>query len=239
MVDGSLTDEFASRLDLFRPELTRAARQWFIDQLVSYVRTQKPPDERAAVLQRLKDAKALAQRCVDTLARYAKRADAGVTVLALAPVAAYGAIGLHPDVFLDGDNSDLLEFVAVRRRSAVDRMRWDVSKDLIYPGQVIQPGDLLEQAPSMHATGQIEIGHLDRSFEPGSRFISAGRPEFHIVTNTGPLDSQFEQIFVPMPWDQLEIGDHKPKVRVRGMDVAGRIEAAGTRVSVFCSEFGA
>jgi hypothetical protein len=387
MAEDSLLDELVGNGKLYAPELSRAARRWFTQRLLAYVRTRSPADERAEATRLLDVARAQALRCTKALSAFAAGPGAGLTtVVELAPVAAYGAMALYPEVFLGVDQGDLLEFTVVRRCRAVDRMRADVNdltSGFVYPGDVMERGDVLEQAPNKHGqafwtgtsivpgltgrrypfvlstptgtaapqdaierllkpvtpadltseelaqgidrfrtrvdcssaamivqmasvveaaadpatlaaalaaeddrylaidhpfgsaaviggvvdqgltpivleptgsgdhvvvkvalpwvfpkqlpwelvlvgpgfeqsvmvdeveqdshgdyTGRIVVRHLDRSFEAGSRFIVPGRPEFHLVTDSRPLESLFEQVFVPLPWDQLQVGDH-------------------------------
>jgi hypothetical protein len=55
-------------------------------------------------------------------------------------------------------------------------------------------------------TGEITLDQLMRSFGVGSRLVPSGLPEFHAATDPRPLDSLFEQPFVPD--EELQIGDH-------------------------------
>jgi hypothetical protein len=129
----ALVEELAAANN-FHKHVSTYGRSWFAARLLAHVRKTGATNVKSEALRLLQKARAAAESLMQEMSKPADpalifgRVDAQKWVQVV-----YGAMGVHPDVFLSGDAPGLLAFTAKRRYAAAMRMGKEVNPHFKYP----------------------------------------------------------------------------------------------------------
>ncbi|MFG3019431.1 hypothetical protein ACGFZQ_12940 [Streptomyces sp. NPDC048254] len=161
---AQLEADLAADTSLHSAWLTGRARKWFVKRIVAHA--QAAADPAAKSRQYLQQAKGIVDAPSDRAYSFVVP-DTRVGARALMVQIVYGALGVHPAVFLDQDNADLLRFVSERRLRTVLQMRdyvnvWDPDRLGNAPNERFDFPDDIEhsqlRSTATHWEGVSQVG---------------------------------------------------------------------------------